>query len=58
MRGRRLGVCSFGGVCSGCCGLVLGCLGLVEIDLVRVLSLGSSFGCCCGAFWGFVVMLG
>ena len=30
MRGRRLGVCSFVGMCSGCCGLVLGCLGLAE----------------------------
>jgi hypothetical protein len=30
MRGRRLGGCSFGGVCSGYFGLVLGCLGLAE----------------------------
>ena len=39
----------FGGVRSGCCGLVLSCLGLAEKYLVRVLSLGSSFGCCCVA---------
>ena len=30
MRGRRLGGCSFGCVCSGYFGLVLGCLGLAE----------------------------
>jgi hypothetical protein len=28
----------FGGMCSGCCGLVLGCFGLAEKYLVRVLE--------------------
>ena len=39
MRGRRLGGCSFWDACFGCCGLVLGYLGLAERYLVRVLSL-------------------
>ena len=39
MRGRRLGWYSFGGIGSGFGGLVLGCLGLAENCLVRVMSL-------------------
>jgi len=39
MRGRRLDLCSFGSAGSGYGGLVLGCLGVAEIFLVRVMSL-------------------
>jgi hypothetical protein len=39
MRGRRLGGCFLGGICFGWVGLVLGCLGLAEKYLVRVMSL-------------------
>jgi len=57
MRGRRLGGCSFGGICFGCCGLVLGCLGLAENFLVRVMSLWKFVWV---LLWGVcsVVMLG
>ena len=57
MRGRRLGGCSFGGIGSGFCGLVLGCLGLAEKYLVRVMSLWKFvWVLLCG--FGCMVMLG
>jgi hypothetical protein len=57
MRGRRLGGCSFGGICFGCCGLVLGCLRLAENFLVRVMSLWKFvWVLLCG--FGCMVMLG
>ena len=57
MRGRRLGLCSFWGACSGFCGLVLGCLRLAENFLVRVMSLWKFVWV---LLWGVcsVVMLG
>ena len=57
MRGRRLGLCSFWGACSGFGGLVLGCLGLAENCLVRVMSLWKFVWV---LLWGVcsVVMLG